>query len=102
MFYTTKEDVIEFIKEFETSDEFKRIDINKTSASKECMLFHYRYFRDFKFIFKSNIFNKWYGRCIFWLLKTKGVNFRCILWAVSKKEAVSILNNSVLEDGGIS
>ena len=30
------------------------------------------------------------------------VNFRCILWAVSKKEVVSILNNSVLEDGGIS
>ena len=27
--------------------------------------------------------------------------FRCILWSVCEKEAISILNHSVLEDGGI-
>ena len=32
------------------------------------------------------------------ILNVKGVDYRCILWGISKKEAVNILNNSVLED----
>ena len=31
-------------------------------------------------------------------LNVKGVDCRCISWGISKKEVVSILNNSVLED----
>ena len=31
----TKEDVIKFIRDFEPTDEFERIDINKTSATKK-------------------------------------------------------------------
>ena len=31
----------------------------------------------------------------------KGVNFRCILWGISKDEAVHRLNNSVLEDKSV-
>ena len=34
------------------------------------------------------------------MLTIKGVDYRCILWGVSKNEAVNILNNSVLEDKG--
>ena len=101
MFDMTKEDVIEFIKDFEPADEFERIDINKTSASKKCMLYHYRHFKYLKFNFKSNIYNKCHGRCIFSIMNIKGVTFRYILWSASKNEAVGILNNSVLEDRGI-
>ena len=32
------------------------------------------------------------------IMNVKGVDFRCILWGISKNEAVNRLNNSVLED----
>ena len=35
------------------------------------------------------------------ILNVKGVDCTCILWSISKKEAVNILNNSVLEDKGV-
>ena len=34
------------------------------------------------------------------ILNIKGVDYRCILWAISKNGAVNILNNSVLENKG--
>ena len=34
------------------------IDINKTSASKECMLCHYWYFKDVGFKFEPHVCNK--------------------------------------------
>ena len=35
------------------------------------------------------------------ILNVNGVDYRCILWSISKNEAVNILNNSVLQDKGI-
>ena len=35
------------------------------------------------------------------ILNVKGVDFRCILWGVSRDEAVNRLNNSVLEDKSV-
>ena len=35
------------------------------------------------------------------ILNVKGVDFRCILWDVSRDEAVNRLNNSVLEHKGL-
>ena len=35
------------------------------------------------------------------ILNVKGVGFRCILWSISKDEAVNRLNNFVLEDKGV-
>ena len=34
------------------------------------------------------------------IINVKGVDFRCILWDISREEAVNRLNNSVLEDEG--
>ena len=34
-------------------------------------------------------------------LNAKGVDYRWILWSISRNEAVNILNNSVLEDKGV-
>ena len=34
------------------------------------------------------------------IFNAKGVDYRCILWGISKNEAVNILTNSVLEDKG--
>ena len=35
------------------------------------------------------------------ILNVKGVDFRCILWGISRDEAVNKLDNSVLEDKGL-
>ena len=35
------------------------------------------------------------------ILNVKGVDFRCILWGISRDEAVNRLNNSVSEDKGV-
>ena len=35
------------------------------------------------------------------ILHVKGVDYRCILWCISKNDAVDRLNNSVLEDKGV-
>ena len=35
------------------------------------------------------------------ILNIKGVHCRCILWGISKNEAVHILNTSVLEIKGV-
>ena len=35
------------------------------------------------------------------ILNAKGVDYRFMLWSISKNEAVNILNNFVLEDKGV-
>ena len=35
------------------------------------------------------------------ILNAKGIAYRCILWGISKNDAVYRLNNSVLEDKGV-
>ena len=35
------------------------------------------------------------------ILKVKEVDFRCILWGISRDEAVNRLNNLMLEDTGV-
>ena len=35
------------------------------------------------------------------ILNVKGVDFRCILWVISRDKAVDSLNDYVLEDRGV-
>ena len=81
------------------------IDIDKTNVSKECMLCHYWYFKDVGFKFEPHVCNKCHDVLMtayelknIAILNVKGVDYRCILWVISKNEAVNILKNSVLED----
>ena len=87
----------------------ERIDTNKTIASKECMLCHYWYFKDVGFKFESHVSNECHDVLMtayelknIAILNVKGVDFRCILWGISRDEAVNRLNNSVIEGKGIS
>ena len=66
------------------------------------MLYHYWYFKD-GFKFEPHVFNKCHDVLLtayelknIAILIVKGVDYRCILWGVSKNKAVNILNNSVL------
>ena len=78
------------------------IDTNKTSASKECMLYHYWYFKDVGFKFEPHVCNKCHDVLMtayelknIVILNIKGVDFRCILSGISRDEAVNRLNNSI-------
>ena len=94
--------------QYEKTDVSEGIDINKTSASKECMLFHYWYFKDLRFKFELHVCNKCHN--VFMtayeledieILNEKGLDYRCILQCISKNEAVNRLNNSVLDNKGV-
>ena len=67
------------------------IDINKTTASKECELCHYWFLKDIGFKFEEHVFNKChdllrmaYSLKNMAILSAKGVTFRCILMDISK------------------
>ena len=67
------------------------IDVNKTSASKECELCHYWFLKDIGFKFEEHVCNKFHDLLtITYSLKdiaisnAKGATFRCILMGISK------------------
>ena len=81
------------------------IDVNKTSASKECDLCDYWYFKDIGFKYKQYLCNGCYD------LMQKAMSFndvaivyvkrsayRIHFWYMSKDDAISIMNNSDLVD----
>ena len=68
--------------QYERIDVSEGIDINKTNASKECMLCHYWYFKDVGFKFEPNVSNKCYDVLMtayklknIPILNVKGVDF---------------------------
>ena len=72
------------------------------------MLCHYRYFKDVELKFEANVCNKCHDVLMtayelknIAILIVKGLDFRCILWGISKNGAVNRLNNFVLEDKGV-
>ena len=71
------------------------IDINKTHPSKECILCHYWYFKDVGFKFERKICHECHVLMTAYELKNiailnvKGIDFRCILWGISRDEAVN-------------
>ena len=94
--------------EYQKIDASEGIDVDKTSASKECELCHYWFFKDIGFIFEKHVCN----RCLDLLtmahslkniaiFSTKGATFRCLLMGISKNEALKKLNNSVRYDRGV-
>ena len=93
--------------QYDRIDISEGIDINKTSKSKECKLCHYWYFRDVGYKFQPYLCNGChavstmaYDLKNIAILNAKGIDYRCILWNISRDEAVNRLNNSVLEDKG--
>ena len=72
--------------QYEKIDVSDGINNNKTSASKECMLCHYWYFKDIVFKFEPHVCNKCYDELMtayelknIAILNVKCVDFRCIL-----------------------
>ena len=72
------------------------------------MLYHYWYFKDVGYKFQPYVSNVCYAVSMMAyelkniaMLNAKGVDYKCILWGISKNDAVDRLNNSVLEDKGV-
>ena len=93
---------------YQKIDVSEGIDVNKTSASKECDLYHYFFFKDIGFKFEEHGCNKChdlltiaYSLKDIAILHAKGAIFRCILMGISKNEELKRLNNSVTYDRGV-
>ena len=93
---------------YQKIDVSEGIDINKTSASKECELCHYWFFKDIGFKFEEHVFNKChdlltipYSLKDIAILNAKGATFRCMLMGISKNEGLKRLDNSVTYDRGV-
>ena len=84
------------------------IDINETSASKECEVCHYWFFKDIGFKFQEHVCNKCHDLLTIVsslnniaILNAKENTFKCILMGISKNEGLKRLNNSVTYDRGV-
>ena len=87
---------------YQKIDVSEGIDVNKTSASKECELCHYCFFKDIGFKFEEHVCNKRHDLLTLQqILNAKGATFRCILMGISKNEGLKRLNNSVTYDRGV-
>ena len=93
---------------YQKIDVSEGIDINKTSASKECELCHYWFFKDIGFKFEEHVCNKCHDLLMIAyslkdvaMLGAKGYTYRCILMGIRKNEGLKILNNSVTYDRGV-
>ena len=94
--------------QYQKIDFSEGIDVNKTSASKECELCHYWFFKDIGFKFEEHVCNKYhdlltmtYSLKNIVILSVKEALFRCLLMSISKNEALKRLNNSVTYDRGV-
>ena len=93
---------------YQKIDVSEGIDINKASASKECELCHYWFFKDIGVKYEEHVCNKChdllpmaYSLKIIAILNAKGATFRCILMGISKNEGLKRLHNSVKYDRGV-
>ena len=81
--------------QYKKIDVLKRIDVNKTSTSKECKLCHYWFFKDVGFKYEEHVCNRchdlltmpYYLKDIA-ILSAKGATFRFLLMGISKNEAL--------------
>ena len=79
------------------------IDVNKTSASKECDVCHYWYFLNYSFKFQPNVCNRCHDLLMMSMnlsdiaiLNIKGSDYCCIISLISKNEAIILMQNADL------
>ena len=89
---------------FDRIDVSEGIDVNKTSASKECDICHYWYFLNYCFKFQPNVCN----RCHDLLMMSntvsdiavsniKSSDYHCIISLISKDATINLMQNADFE-----
>ena len=94
--------------QYERIDTSEEIDFNKTKLSLKCMICHYWYFKNIGFKYQPYVCNGCHDFSMivqnlsdFLILKIKNVNYKCYIVGMDKKDAISLLNNSVLNNEGV-
>ena len=84
------------------------IDLNKSDKSKECMICHYWYFKDIGYKYEPHVCNGCHDLSMMvydlndvMILKIKGIDYRCYVFNMSRNDAITLLNNSVLDNKGV-
>ena len=85
---------------YDRIDVSERIDVNKTSESKECDIWYYWYFLNKDFKFQPNVCNRCHELLMMSMnlsdiaiLNTKSVSYCCIISGIIKSEAINLLQN---------
>ena len=80
-------------------------DVNKTSASKECKICHYRLFIDNGFTFQSYIYNGCHDLSMLSMkpnniaiLNIRSVDYCCIINRASESKAINVFKNVNLSE----
>ena len=91
--------------EYDRIDISKGIDINKTSASKECGIYHYWHFKDIGYKYEPYLCNgcpdlmqKTINFNDIVIVSIKGNDYRIPFWYMSQDNAINIMQNSSLND----
>ena len=79
---------------FDRIDVFEGIDVNKTSASKECDICHYWYFLNYSFKFQPNdLLMMSMNLSDTAMLNIKSSDYRSITSLINKNEAKNLMQN---------
>ena len=91
--------------EYNRTDISEGIDVNKKSASKECDICHYWYFKDIGLKYEKYLCNGCHDlmqKAVSFnnvdIVYVKGSAYRINFWYMSKDDAIKIMNNSNLAD----
>ena len=85
---------------YDRIDVSERIDVNKTTESKECGICHYWYFLDKGFKFPSYVYNRCHDLVMMSInlsdiaiLNIQGAYYCCVVSRISKIEAINLSQN---------
>ena len=88
---------------FDRIDVSEGSDVIKTSASKECDIYHYWYFLNFSFKFQPNVCNRYHDLLMMLMnlsdiaiLNIKGSDYHCIISLINKNVAINLMQNGDL------
>ena len=91
--------------QYDRIDITEGIDTNKTSASKQCNICHYWYFLDKNFYYEPclrngchNLMQKAMSLKHVAIISIKGNYYRIHFWYMGKKDAITLMTNSNLND----
>ena len=80
-------------------------DVNKTTASKKCIICHCQCFIGKRVKFQPNVCNKFHDILVMSMnlnvnviLKIHGIDYRCIINKIGKSEAINLLQNADLTE----
>ena len=94
--------------QYERIDISEGIDFDKSNKSVECMICHYRYFKDVGFKYQPYVCNKCHDLSMavqdlkdFMILNIKGVDYTCYVFNMSRSDAIKLLKNFKLDNKGV-